>query len=86
MESGILEALELMVVGMSAVFFVLLLVIGSSQVLISFVNRFVPEAPKATPAAAPSAQPISAKHRAIIDQAVSAFTQGKGVVVSVEKK
>lgn len=77
---------ELMIVGMSTVFLILLIVISGGKLLISAVNKIAPEeAPsvKKTNAAAPAA--VDANTMAILQQVVSQITGGKGKVASAKK-
>ncbi|MCQ2959167.1 MAG: OadG family protein [Bacteroidales bacterium] len=78
------EALFLMVVGMVMVFIILLLVVVLGNVIIRFVNRFVPEeeVKAKTNQVAPTIDP---KIYAAICSAVSTVTAGKGSVVEVKK-
>lgn len=77
--------IELMIVGMLTVFCILLIVINLGKVLINVVNKIAPEevaAPKKS-AAAPAT--IDATTMAILEQAVSQITGGKGHVASAKK-
>lgn len=75
------EAVFLMVVGMVTVFAVLLLVVGIGNVIIRFVNRFLPE----EVAAKPATSAINPNVYSAICSAVSTVTGGKGTVVDVKK-
>ncbi len=81
-----LEALKLMVIGLTTVFAVLLIIIGLGKLLIRFVNKYVPEEEKA-PArqAAPAAQAIPQNVLRAVELAVSQITGGKGKVEKIEK-
>ena len=75
-------ALQLMVVGMVTVFIILMIVIQLGKWLIQIVNNVAPEetvAPKRTPTA------IDAQTLAVIREAVSQITGGKGSVSKVER-
>lgn len=85
MEGNILEAVKLMIVGMATVFAVLFIIIGVSNALIAFVNKFVGEDEK------PAAQPASAQSAAVdpavaqaIAQAVNMATSGKAKVDAIK--
>lgn len=78
--------IQLMIVGMSTVFLILLIVIWGGKLLISAVNKIAPEeaaAPKKAAAAAP--QTVDANTMAILQQVVSQITGGKGQVASAKK-
>ena len=75
-----------MVIGMLTVFAILLIVINLGKVLIKVVNAIAPEeqpAPKKAAKTAPAA--IDAHTMAILEQAVSQITGGKGHVASARK-
>lgn len=77
--------IQLMIVGMSTVFLILLIVIWGGKLLISAVNKIAPEevvAPKKS-AAAPAT--VDASTMAILQQVVSQITGGKGKVASAKK-
>lgn len=76
---------ELMVVGMSTVFLILLIVIWGGKLLINVVNRIAPEeiiAPKKT--TAPSSS-IDEGTMDILQQVVNQITGGKGHISSAKK-
>lgn len=78
--------LELMVVGMSTVFLILLIVISGGKMLIKVVNRVAPEevvSPKKATPAAPAA--IDETTMEVLRQVVSQITGGKGRVASAKK-
>lgn len=77
-------SLFLMVVGMLVVFVVLLLVVGLGNIIIAFVNKFVPEEVKHVAASAKS-NAIDSKTYTVISSAVSKITGGKGSVIDVKK-
>lgn len=80
-------ALQLMIVGMSTVFIILLIVIQLGKWLIQLVNKIAPEenpVPQ-TPAKAPSSAAIDARTMAVIQAAVAQLTNGKGKVKKVER-
>lgn len=79
-------ALELLGVGMVTVFIILALVVILGDLIIRFVNRFMPEMEKVmvskneTPASE-----INSKKMAAIVAAVSKITNGTGRVANIEK-
>ena len=80
-------ALQLMVVGMVTVFIILMIVIQWGNWLIQIVNKVAPEetvAPKRTPAPGTTTA-IDAQTLAVIREAVSQITGGKGSVSKVER-
>ena len=88
-------ALQLMVVGMVTVFIILMIVIQLGKWLIQIVNKVAPEetvAPKRKKAGPPNRNPapgtataIDAQTLAVIREAVSQITGGKGSVSKVER-
>ncbi len=78
-----LESLKLMVIGMGTVFCVLLLVILLGNLLIKFINKFVPEEQASAPAEQGGA--INPKVAQAITAAINIATGGKGVVEKIEK-
>jgi len=78
-------ALQLLFVGMLTVFAVLFLVVGLGNVIIRFVNRYLPEEEKIAVAAKTSGDAIDPKKVAAISSAVSTLTKGKGKVMNIEK-
>lgn len=84
MEGNIFEALKLLVVGLLTVFVVLLLVMGTGNVLISFVNKFIgPDEQPKKAASQPAA--VNPKVAEAISLAVRDLTGGKGKVEKIEK-
>lgn len=80
-------ALQLMVVGMVTVFIILMIVIQLGKWLIQIVNKVAPEetvASKRKPAPG-TAPAIDAQTLAVIREAVSQITGGKGSVSKVER-
>ena len=78
--------LELMVVGMTTVFLILLIVIYGGKLLIQAVNRIAPEevqkARKTVAAQSGNADPAA---MAVLSEVVKQLTQGKGHITSVKK-
>lgn len=82
--SNIGLGLELMLIGMSSVFVILIIVILLGKLMIKVTNRFsVEETAAAKPAAAASA--ISSETRSIIEATVRELTGGKGTVKEIVK-
>lgn len=84
MESNIVEALKLLVVGMGTVFVVLLIIIEGGKLLIRAVNRFVPEDEKELAKAAGDTGVSPAVAKAI-DAAVNQITGGQAKVIDIKK-
>lgn len=78
-------ALQLLGIGMITVFLILFLVVFIGNMIIKFVNRFLPQVEiKATKPRATTSE-ISAGKMAAIVAAVQTVTEGKGKVVKIEK-
>ena len=79
--------LQLMIVGMSTVFLILLIVINGGKLLIKLVNMIAPEevaaAKKQVQAANPSQ--VDASTMAILQEVVKQITGGKGRVENAKK-
>ncbi|MCF0191291.1 MAG: OadG family protein [Marinilabiliaceae bacterium] len=84
MDENITEALKLMLVGMATVFAVLYLIIGASNLLIAFVNRFVGEDEKPAPKAQSQGATINPAVSQAISQAVNIATGGKAKVDNIK--
>ncbi len=83
-EMGI--ALELLGVGMVTVFIILALVVILGDLIIRFVNRFMPEAEKVSVAKVTKpVSEINPKKMAAIVSAVDKVTNGGGRVINIEK-
>ncbi|MFY9154367.1 MAG: OadG family transporter subunit [Prolixibacteraceae bacterium] len=83
-EMGI--ALELLGVGMVTVFIILSLVVLLGQLIIRFVNRFIPEVEKAANLrVAVAVSEINPKKIAAIVSAVNAVTDGTGKVSNIDR-
>jgi oxaloacetate decarboxylase gamma subunit len=79
-------ALELLGVGMVTVFIILALVVVLGDLIIRFVNRFMPEVQKASiPANEPVANQSNPKKLAAIVSAINIVTNGKGRATKIEK-
>ncbi len=77
--------LELMAVGMSTVFLVLLIVIWGGKLLIKVVNKIAPEEVVVSKKSTSATSTVDASTMAILQQAVSQITGGKGKVTSARK-
>ena len=75
--------LLLMLVGMVTVFVILLIVIYGSQFLISVVNRIAPAESQASRTVGRTE--VSSATRAVLEQAVSQITGGKGHITNITK-
>ena len=75
------EALMLMAVGMTTVFAVLFLVVGTGNLLIRMINQYFPE--PAPSVKSPVASAIAPAKIAAITAAVSALTGGRGQVEKI---
>jgi len=79
-------AFELLIVGMITVFVMLSLVVLLGNLIIRFVNKFLPEVQKASEIIAESAiSEINKKKMAVIVSAVNSVTKGTGRVTKIEK-
>ncbi len=77
--------LQLMVVGMLTVFVILLIVIYGGKLLIAAVNKIAPEEEAKPTKSAQQPASIDTTTMAILQQAVSQITGGKGRVASAKK-
>lgn len=80
MQDNMIQALQILLIGMGTVFLILTLVVVLSKVLIVWVNRF---AEKKQALATVSSQ---TEHWAIIHGVVDHVTHGKGVVTHIQSK
>lgn len=85
MDNIILEALQLLAVGMITVFLILMIVIYLGKGLILLVNKFAPEEVVVSKVVSQAKTDVDATTKAVIDAAVSQVTNGKGVVTKIEK-
>ena len=84
--SNLQIALELLCVGMVTVFIILCMVVIIGNVVVHFVNKFVPaEAPKVKIPRKRTSE-IGQKRIAAIVSAVNTVTGGKGHVVKIERR
>ena len=79
--------LELMIVGMSTVFLILLIVISGGKLLIKAVNKFAPEEVVAQKKAAPltGLSAIDGTTMEVLRKVVSQLTHGKGHLTEAKK-
>ena len=85
-ESNLIAALELLCIGLTTVFVVLLLVINFGKLLIKVVNKIAPEEeqqPKAVAAASTAA--IAPDVQQAIAKAIDQLTGGLGRVEKIER-
>lgn len=86
MNSNFDIALQLLGIGMLTVFIILFMVVLLGNLIIRFVNRFVPETTQQLSNTATSSGMVDAKKMAAIVAAVNMVSKGKGRVVKVEKQ
>ncbi len=77
--------IELMVVGMSTVFLILLIVIWGGKLLIKAVNKIAPEETVAPKKGAAAPAQVDSTTMAVLQQVVSQITGGKGHVASAKR-
>ncbi|MBR1499933.1 MAG: OadG family protein [Bacteroidaceae bacterium] len=76
--------IQLMIVGMSTVFLILLIVIWGGKLLINVVNKVAPE--EVVPAKGTKApEAVDSTTMAVLQQVVSQITGGKGHVASAKR-
>jgi len=82
------EALSLLVIGMLAVFIILILVTVIGNTIIRFTNRFIPDSKLTTvKSGGPSGDnEVHPRKMAAIIAAVDILSKGKGSVHKIEKK
>ena len=76
---------ELMIVGMSTVFLILLIVIWGGKLLINAVNKIAPEEVASPKKGAAPAATVDSGTMAILQQVVSQITGGKGHISSAKR-
>lgn len=81
----LLEALQLMIIGMSTVFSVLLLVILLGNLLIRVINKYIPEEESKISNTENKSTSIDPSVVQAIQVAVAKMTNGKGKVEKIEK-
>ena len=85
MEEQIISPYELLAIGMLTVFVILILVVVTGNLIVWFVNHFLPEKVKEKVAITINSATINPQKMAAIVSAVQVVTKGKGKVVKVEK-
>lgn len=75
----------LLMVGMITVFFILFLVVLFGNLIIRFVNKFLPAALPVVKGGGNSGKVIDNKIMAVLAAAVNEITGGKGKITNVEK-
>lgn len=81
----LLESLQLMIIGMSTVFSVLLLVILLGNLLIRVINKYIPEEESKISNTENKSTSIDPSVVQAIQVAVAKMTNGKGKVEKIEK-
>jgi oxaloacetate decarboxylase gamma subunit len=81
----LLDALQLMIIGMSTVFSVLLLVILLGNLLIRVINKYIPEEESKISNTENKSTSIDPSVVQAIQVAVAKMTNGKGKVEKIEK-
>ena len=76
---------ELMIVGMSTVFLILLIVIWGGKLLINAVNKIAPEEAASPKKTSSPATTVDNSTMAILQQVVSQITGGKGHISSAKR-
>jgi len=84
MPSDINTAFTLLVIGMTTVFFILALVVGSGKILILIINRFFSQELRKIPVFVDQSA-ISRRKIAAIIAAVDKITHGTGNVIDIKK-
>jgi oxaloacetate decarboxylase gamma subunit len=79
------KAFELMFIGLTVVFINLYLVVLIGNLIIRFVNRYIPEISDASLETTSSNSRINTKKLAALVSAVNIVTNGKGRISKVEK-
>ena len=89
MEDTFSNAIVILLIGMLTVFFILVLVMWSGNLLIQITNRLAPVAEISAPAIPPKssaeALPISKKKLAAISAVISTVSGGKARIEKIEK-
>ena len=85
MNEGFSTALMLLAVGMITVFTILALIVIFGNILISLVNKFIPEAKISKVVSGISQGTIDPRKMAAIVSAVDVVTEGKAKVTSIMK-
>lgn len=77
--------LQLMVVGMSAVFLILIIVIWGGKLLIKAVNKIAPEEVESSKKISAAPAVVDSATMAVLQQVVTQITGGKGRIASAKK-
>lgn len=77
--------LQLMVVGMSAVFLILVIVIWGGKLLIKAVNKIAPEEVESSKKTSAAPAVVDSATMAVLQQVVTQITGGKGRIASAKK-
>ena len=85
MNEAFSTAFMLLAVGMITVFTILALIVVFGNVLISFVNKFIPEKKVLSPIVSETVSAIDPRKMAAIVSAVDVVTNGKGKVTGIRK-
>lgn len=85
MEEGFSTAVMLLAVGMITVFTILALIVIFGNILISLVNKFIPEAKVSKMMSRVAQGAIEPRKMAAIVSAVEIVTEGKAKVTSITK-
>lgn len=85
MNSNLEIALQLLITGMVTVFLILFLVVFIGNMIIRFVNKYIPETENTKQGSVRSNNEVDATKMAVISSTVQLVTGGKGKVVKVEK-
>ena len=85
MDEGFSTALMLLAVGMITVFTILALIVIFGNILISLVNKFIPEAKISKVVSSVAQGAIDPRKMAAIVSAVDVVTEGKAKVTSISK-
>lgn len=81
-----IDALTLMGVGIATVFAVLLLIIFLGNLLVSFINKYMPEeGPKQSAAGVPASSAVDPNVVMAINLAIGKLTGGKSKAEKIEK-
>ena len=78
-------ALQLLLVGMTSVFFILSVVAGLGRLLIYLVNKYSPTQVTSSKTISTSSDSVPDEHVAIISAIVELVSDNKGKVVHIEK-
>lgn len=79
------KAFELMFIGLTVVFINLYLVVLIGNLIIRFVNRYIPDVPEVSLETTSSTPKVNTKKLAALVSAVNIVTNGKGRIRKIEK-